>query len=243
MSWKNGIWFILMTGSAFGAQYYFVKYIEEDTGKTVNLYDYVITDLSAQTVLYALRGEEVDEYFREQITGLKEAVAEAEVIVFFAGNYGDIEGMGDLTGDIGACWVHFECTPPDNYCTPEVYQPYTTVWSEVFKEMLALREGKPTIIRALDFYNPYISGYEKCGAEMQTSCIQCCGTFNDAIRLAAEANHIPLVSVYDLFNGPNHVEDPREKGYIGNDGFFPSTEGAKAIANHLRDAGYEPVSP
>lgn len=59
----------------------------------------------------------------------------------------------------------------------------------------------------------------------------------------AEANRVPLVSIYNLFNGVNHDENPRKKGYIGGFGFFPSTEGFKAITNHIREEGYEPIVP
>jgi hypothetical protein len=78
---------------------------------------------------------------------------------------------------------------------------------------------------------------------MGTGCIHCWTTFNESIRIAAEENNIPLISVYDLFNGPNHDEDPREKGYIGGMGLFPSGEGALAIAESIREEGYDPVAP
>jgi hypothetical protein len=228
------------TGS--GVPYYLPKYIEEDTGKTVILHDFVITELSAQAVLDELRGGTANEQFAEDLQGLKEAVAGAEVIVFFAGNYDDIEGMDGLTGDLMSCWEYATCNLPDN-CTLDLYQPYTDVLSQFFQEMLALRAGKPTVIRALDFYNPYLSDQAKCGVEMKTSCAKCWTTFGDAIRRAAETYNIALVSIYDLFNGVNHDQDPKEKGYLGAYGFFPSTDGCKAIAQRIREEGYDPVSP
>ena len=221
---------------------YLPQYIEEDTGKTVILHNYVIEELSAQVVLEALRGDTTNARFSERLKGLREAVADADEIIFFAGNYGDIEGMGGLKGDLMACFMYFAGQPPDN-CTLEVYQPYTEVLNGIFEEMLALRDGKPTVIRALDFYNPYLSGQRLQGTEMETQCSQCWSTFNNAIRSAADANHIPLVSVYDLFNGVNHIEDPKEKGYLGDSGFFPSSEGCQAIANRIVEEGYDPIHP
>jgi lysophospholipase L1-like esterase len=58
--------------------------------------------------------------------------------------------------------------------------------------------------------------------------------------VAAEFD-VPVAPVFDTFNGPNHDEDPRDKGYISVDGAHPSGEGAKAIAELLRDLGYEPT--
>ena len=52
----------------------------------------------------------------------------------------------------------------------------------------------------------------------------------------------PLVSVHDLFNGPEHDEDPREKGYIGSDGIHTSAEGRAAIADALAAVGYYPTA-
>jgi len=49
--------------------------------------------------------------------------------------------------------------------------------------------------------------------------------------------------VYDAFNGPNHDEDPREKGYIGPDGEHTNEEGRKIIAKLFHELGYEPVTP
>jgi len=49
--------------------------------------------------------------------------------------------------------------------------------------------------------------------------------------------------VYDAFNGPNHDEDPREKGYIGPDGRHASKAGQKVIAALMQKLGYKPVTP
>lgn len=113
---------VWLSDSSGGAAAYLLKgYIEEDTGKKVNLYDYTIDGMSAGVVLAALRGE-IEDAPVEKLNILQERVADAEMIVFFA-NPGGLPGMDDLEGDIGAC-VNFRTgNPPDN-CSPEVYQPY-----------------------------------------------------------------------------------------------------------------------
>jgi lysophospholipase L1-like esterase len=45
--------------------------------------------------------------------------------------------------------------------------------------------------------------------------------------------------VYDAFNGPNHDQDPRDKGYIGSDGMHTNETGQDIIADLLRELGYE----
>jgi len=63
------------------------------------------------------------------------------------------------------------------------------------------------------------------------------------VREAAEAFNVPLISVYDAFNGTDHNEDPREKGYIGSDGEHASDRGQQVIADLLSEAGYKPIEP
>lgn len=50
-------------------------------------------------------------------------------------------------------------------------------------------------------------------------------------------------TMYDAFNGPDHSEDPREKGYIGSDGAHTSPAGREAMVAALHIAGYEPLHP
>jgi hypothetical protein len=54
---------------------------------------------------------------------------------------------------------------------------------------------------------------------------------------------VAVASFYDEFNGPNHDEDPREKGYVFGDGYHPSPEGTVVQAQVLHALGYEPIVP
>jgi lysophospholipase L1-like esterase len=168
---------------------------------------------------------------------LRADIAEAEVIVFFGNPRGD-SSEGGVTGGMEICIDGYKA--PDD-CTPELYEPYIENLKAIYDEILALRKGKPTIIRAVDFYNPIISRHRANNVEVE--CTQCFEIFNSAVRQAAEAYNIPLISVYDAFNGSNHDEDPREKGYIGSDGVHASEQGRQVIADLLSEAGYEPIEP
>ena len=65
----------------------------------------------------------------------------------------------------------------------------------------------------------------------------------ERFKEAAEAYAIPVVSVYDFFNGPEHDLDPRVKGYIIPDGRHTTETGQQAIADLLSQAGYTPLIP
>jgi len=47
------------------------------------------------------------------------------------------------------------------------------------------------------------------------------------------------VSTYDVFNGIDHDEDPRTKGWIGPDGIHLSDEGEQAVADALAASGFD----
>jgi len=49
------------------------------------------------------------------------------------------------------------------------------------------------------------------------------------------------VSLLDLFHGPGHGEDPRERGWIDTDGKHANDVGAAATADALAAVGFEPV--
>jgi len=123
----------------------------------------------------------------------------------------------------------------------ELYQPYIENLKRVYEEVLALRAGSPTIVRALDLYNPLVIVHRE--RNMEKECTRCLEIFNTAVRQAASAFNVPLVSVHDAFNGPSHREDPREKGYIGPTGIHASKRGKRVIADLLSRVGYEPLEP
>ena len=217
----------------------FADNIERDTGKTVRIHKYLEGGLSAIRVLQALQSDP------ESLSDLKGKalqadIAEAEVIVFFANPRGDPSKGGVQDGMMEKC---IDCASVTHLkdCTLQLYEPYIENLKAIYEEILALRNGKPTIIRAVDFYNPLISEHRK--RNMEIECMQCWEIFNTAVRQAADAFNIPFVSVYDVFNGLNHDEDPREKGYIRADGCHTSKQGQQVIADLLSEAGYEPVEP
>lgn len=227
--------------SGMGVADKFADNIERETGKTVRIpgYGYTVGGLSALRVLQALQSDP-ESLSDIKFKSLQADIAEAEVIVFFANPRGDPSKGGVQDEMMEKC---MDCASVTHLkdCTLQLYEPYIENLKAIYEEILALRNGKPTIIRAVDFYNPLISEHRK--RNMEIECTQCWEIFNTAIRQAANAFNIPFVSVYDVFNGLNHDEDPREKGYIRTDGVHTSKRGQQVIADLLSEAGYEPVEP
>jgi lysophospholipase L1-like esterase len=50
---------------------------------------------------------------------------------------------------------------------------------------------------------------------------------------------VALVSLFDIFNGTAHDEDPYEKGWILEDHVHPTEAGTEAIVKALAAAGFE----
>lgn len=221
--------------SGFGVADLYAAHIEEDLGVTVTVHDLAIGALSAHSVLAALRSEGT--IYNLSLKELPDLIIpEAEVVVFYANPLvagGALPGDWDCVGLGPRLYV--------NDCSPEVFEAYRADLDAIYQEIIDLRAGKPTIIRAFDAYNPLYSVYRERG--VYDACTACWANYNDAIHQAAEAHNILLAPVYDTFNGPNHDEDPRDKGYIGPDGEHCTELGQQVIADLLRGLGYEYTIP
>ena len=229
----TGVWHLLILGDStswkLGKAY--ASQIEKDVGVKVVLKDYAVPSLSIGQVINALKKEGT---IRIDLSGLSEAISDADVIVLY-GNPMDSYIPENLS-DSEVCLFTF--IPPTN-CSPGTNEKYISdlkwVWGEIFR----LRNGKPTILRTMDMYSSWISIWNEKGVYL--ACTRCWENLSYSLRIAAEAYHIPFVHRYDAYNGVNHDEDPKEKGYIQSDGTHPSDLGAQVTAELLAQLGYEPV--
>jgi lysophospholipase L1-like esterase len=206
----------------------YATYIEQDLNVTVEVHDLSASSLSAGSVLDALRGESSPYPTSVDVPGL---VREAEVVIVF-GN-----PLASLSETHPGDWNLVGSHPYARDCPPETFDTYQADLEAIYEEIRALRGDAPILIRAFDAYNPLYSVYREQG--VYDECVQCFEYHNEAISRAAEAQGVPLARVYDAFNGPNHNEDPREKGYIGEDGRHTTAGGREVIADLLRGLGYE----
>ncbi len=224
------VWISDSTG--YGADFLYSNMVSEDVGIPVNLHKFAIGGLSAGSVLSGLRGEETEDY---RLQELPEAIADAELVVFYA-NPTDSDSQ-TIPGD----WMCVE--KRGNYvneCALESFDVYRQHLDAIYEEILALRGDQPFIIRAYDSYNfPGKWAEDGVGAE----CGECWANYTQVIHDAAAAHGVPIAHVYDTFTGPNHDMDPRDQDLIGTDGVHTNKAGATLIATLVRDLGYEISSP
>jgi hypothetical protein len=220
------VWFSDSTG--WGVADLWAERLAEELGVEVRVHDYAAGNLSAGLIRTWIETEG---------SVHRESVAEAEVIVIF----GNPIGSG-ATSDIGTC-VSTSTAPrdPPQHYTAGDFLPYRDVLVSIWETVFDLRKGQPTIFRAIDMYNPVIADHREAGIEAE--CIAAWEAFSQTIREAAAEFGVPTASMFDAFNGPNHDEDPREKGFIGSDKQHTTDQGKAAMVEVLHGLGYDPTNP
>jgi predicted dienelactone hydrolase len=228
-------WHLVVIGdsSLWGLGEAFASQIESDLGVQMVLTDFALPSLSAGTVLEALYSEAPPS--TRLAKELADDLRQADVVVMFVNPVDSVDPERPL--DLNGCFVN---QAPAS-CSPESFERYTADLKAIWAEILALRAGQPTILRATDIYNPLASPWNEAG--VFKACTECWENMSRAARLAAEAYNIPFLSRYDAFNGTNHSEDPREKGYIRSDGEHPTELASQFTADLLSQMGYDPVLP
>jgi lysophospholipase L1-like esterase len=217
------VWF--SDSGAWGVASDWAKRIEQAHGVHVEVFDYIgYGGLGSASRLLARVREE--DPLRKQIAG-------AEVVLLYA-------SADDLPLDHDKACLSLSSTVPPRPLTAEVLQPFREQLTAIFDEVVTLRDGRPTLIRSLDLYTPALAGWRKAGTGR--ACTAGWSAVAAVQREVATAHDVPLVSLYDAFNGPRHDQDPVAKGYIAADGIHTTAEGRSVILSALDATGYDLVA-
>ncbi|MGB3699863.1 MAG: SGNH/GDSL hydrolase family protein [Anaerolineales bacterium] len=219
--------------SGWGVAEIYAAYIEEDTGIPVNVYDYWAVSLSAGTIVDILEG---GSHPNAELARIPELIPEVEVIVFYA----NPEESIDEDNPTDSNCAHSSATTYVNACEMDTFGLYIQHLELIYQHIFELRGDQPIIVRAFDAYNPIPARWEEDGTF--DACHACWENYNAAIHQAASEYYIPVARVNDAWNGPDHNEDPNDKGYTA-DGIHPNELGAQVIAEELRKLGYDPDTP
>jgi hypothetical protein len=119
-------------------------------------------------------------------------------------------------------------------------RPYRETLTSIYDRVFRLRGGEPTVVRALDTYVPVIADWRKAG--VYEDCTAGWEAAANTHRDVAAGFGVPMASLYDAFNGPNHDRDPAARGLIGSDGIHTSEKGKVLVRATLDALGYEPVT-
>lgn len=223
-------WDLVYLSNSFGyrvAQHY-ATHAEKALGVTVKAHEQALSRLTAQQALQHLQDLRYPK--------MGDLIRNAEIIVIYGVPNWEVPESREW---LDTCWYDQRNSPaPTKDYTEEDWQEYRQELEALFAEVWHLRQGLPTVLRTVDAPIGMISDWREVGKERE--CIAGWESNFAVLRQAAEAQGVTLVPVFDLFNGPNHDEDPRERGWIEGDGYHPNDAGAAAIAEALAAVGFEP---
>jgi lysophospholipase L1-like esterase len=116
-----------------------------------------------------------------------------------------------------------------------IFQPK---YVSVFKQIAALRAGKPTILRALNRYNDWNDGHSLSPAGIAATKLVI-DAWSKMICGAAVANGFLCADIYSAFNGRDGLKPSGD--LLAADYTHPSDKGNEVIAKTLFDLGLAPL--
>ena len=119
----------------------------------------------------------------------------------------------------------------------ELFRPK---FESVYSQIVALRNGKPTIFRTINRYNDWI-GWSELPAEGIEPTRLVIDAWNDMICEAAEKNRFVCADIYHEFNGADGLKPSGD--LLATDYTHPSDKGNEVIAQVLIDLGFAPLVP
>lgn len=156
--------------------------------------------------------------------------------------------------DIG--WIRLDdtCDGPTPETEPMDWTKYTAACGissaaafkpkleRIYADVVALRAGKPTILRTTNRYNDAIAASWSAGkGEALKGSRAVVEGWNAMACKAAQLNGFVCVDIYHALNGPDGAKPLGD--FVGQDETHPSDRGNEMIAGVLTDVGYAPLFP
>ena len=124
----------------------------------------------------------------------------------------------------------------------EIFRPK---FESVYAQIVALREGKPTIFRTINRYNDWIGWIGEAGETNPPEATDATRVVLDAwstmVCETAQENGFTCADIYHTFNGPDGLTPSGD--LLAKDYTHPSDKGNEVIARVLADLGYAPLVP
>ena len=134
-----------------------------------------------------------------------------------------------------------EWSEVDRQCAVAAAKKYRPVFAKLFADVAALREGSPTILRAVNRYNDFL-GWEEGnltpGEDRRTKVVL--DAWNGMLCETATSAGFGCADIYAAFNGPDGLDPSGE--LLANDYTHPSQKGNDLITSVLTEMGFEPLA-
>ncbi len=129
----------------------------------------------------------------------------------------------------------------DARCAARSAQKFRPLYDQLFAQVTALRQGKPTILRTVNRYNDVI-GFKT--AHLTPAQARLAALFvtswNTMLCTSAKAHGFACADIARAFNGPNGLRPSGD--LLADDYTHPSDKGNEVIARVLSDLGYAPLA-
>ena len=220
------VWF--SDSAAWGVAADWAKVIEKKFDVTVEVLDYIAYGSGgAATLLDRI----------ESTPSVRKEIAGAEIVVIYAA----AQSSGIPRAHEAVCMSRSRDKPASaGRLSQKELRTYRGMLTSIYDRVFQLRGGQPTIVRAMDLYVPVIADWRKAG--VYRDCTAGWEAAANTHRDVAAGYGVPMASLYDAFNGPNHDRDPVARGLIAPDGIHTSTKGQALVQATLDALGYEPVT-
>jgi len=137
-------------------------------------------------------------------------------------------------------WSEYNST-----CAAAAAEIFRPEFESVYAQIVALREGKPTIFRTINRYNDWIGWIGEAGEANPPEATDATRVVLDAwstmVCEAAQENGFTCADIYHTFNGAAGLTPSGD--LLAKDYTHPSDKGNEVIARVLADLGYAPLVP
>lgn len=212
---------VLADSSGWGLAEAWAELIRRDHGVEVNVNDFATGLQSGSGLL---------EHLTTAGDPQREAVREAEVISVWGSPGGLV-----WDSDINDCFLYPDGTRPPTKISRRDLEPYAQMWRDILSEINSLREGEPTALRTRDIYNPVVPHHRAAGT--LEACTEGGARMTSMLRQETRRAGGVFVPVGTAFNGPDGLQDPRDRGFF-KDLEHLSDQGIALMASLHHEAGY-----
>ncbi len=173
----------------------------------------------------------------EELPGLSEDLADADLILV-----GIAHNSFELNADEPCGEPLIEGNPDWSAVTPacgkQAAAGFADDFNELFKQVAALRDGQPTVLRALNRYDDW-RGSEGIPAADTDRARVLTDEWDRVLCDAAVAHGFGCVDLHTTMNGPDGMTSAMS---LLADGVHPNQEGHDAIADALVQDGFAPLN-
>ena len=126
-------------------------------------------------------------------------------------------------------------------CAARSAQKFRPLYDQLYAQVAAWRQGKPTILRTVNRYNDVIGFKTAHLAPAQARLAALfVASWNTMLCTSAKAHGFACADVARAFNGPNGLRPSGD--LLADDYTHPSNKGNEVIARVLNDLGYAPLA-